>query len=75
MNVLGTPFFSAGGNFENWLSSSEGRLFIAAIVLSIVVILYYVYYVRMRRRPWRVGGRPGHGETSPRDEENENERR
>ncbi len=75
MNVLGIPFFSAWGNFENWLNSSGGQMFCGAIVLSIVVILYYVYYVRVRRRPWRVGGRPGHDETSPRDEESENERR
>ena len=73
MNVLGTPFYSAWDNFARELASSP--VFCGAIILTIVVILYCAYYVRVRRRPWRVGGRPRHDETSPRDEESETEQR
>ena len=75
MNALGTPFDTGWGNFQNWLNSSQGWMFYGAILLAIVVILYYVEWVLVRRRRWRVGGKPRHSETLPRDEESENEPR
>jgi hypothetical protein len=56
MNVLGTPFFSEWGNFENWLNSKEGWMFYAAVFLAIVVILFFVQWVRGRRRGWVTPG-------------------
>ena len=75
MNVLGTPFTSDWGNFQNWLNSGDGWMFYGAILLAIVVILFYVEWVLVRRRRWRVGGEPRDGEISPRDGESENEPR
>ena len=39
MNVLETPFFSAWGNFENWLNSSEGWIFYLVLFVLILSIL------------------------------------
>jgi len=75
MNVLGTPFTSDWGNFQNWLNSGDGWMFYGAILLAIVVILFYLEWVLVRRRRWRVGGEPRDGEISPRDGESENEPR
>ena len=50
-------------------------MFYGAILLAIVVILFYLEWVLVRRRRWRVGGKPRHSETLPRDEESENEPR
>ncbi len=74
MNALGTPFETGWGNFQNWMSGN-GWMFYAAVILAIVVILFYIEWVLVRRRRWRVGGEPRDSEISPRDEENENEPR
>ena len=75
MNVLGTPFTSDWGNFQNWLNSGDGWMFYGAILLAIVVILFYVEWVLVRRRRWRVGGDPRDSEISPLDEESGNKPR
>jgi hypothetical protein len=59
MNVLGTPLAEWGtswGNFENWLNSRDGWMFYAAVFLAIVVTLFFVQWVRGRRRGWVTPG-------------------